>query len=134
MVDRCGGCWQYPRNNDRDPYAADAGDESLMFPVRFRMHGKHPKTLVLGVRMGEAVRACALSEFPETGRFLLHDELGGEAITLHVDADAQSGRVFDSRGEERASLIAYWFAWFAFHPETQRYTGDPAPLPIGNDG
>jgi hypothetical protein len=32
------------------------------------------------------------------------------------------------------SLIAYWFAWFTFHPETQRYTGDPVPVPIGSDG
>jgi hypothetical protein len=125
---------QHARNYDRDPYAAYADDEALMFPVRFRMHGKHPKTLVLGVRIGEAARAYPLTEFPETGRYRIQDELGGEAITLHIDADAQSGRVFDARGEELTSLLAYWFAWFTFHPETQRYTGDPVPVPTGNGG
>ena len=125
---------QHARNYDRDPYAAYAEDEALMFPVRFRVHGKHPKALVLGVRMGEVARAYPLSAFPEMGRYRVEDELGGNAITLHIDAEAQTGRVFDACDEELTSLIAYWFAWFTFHPETERYAGDPAPVPIDNDG
>ncbi|AGA33529.1 hypothetical protein TVNIR_1868 [Thioalkalivibrio nitratireducens DSM 14787] len=120
----------YARNYDRDPYAAYAEDEALMFPVRFRMQAMHPKTPVLGVRIGDHARAYPFAEFPETGRHRVEDTLGGEVITLDVDADAQTGRVFDSRGEELTSLIAFWFAWFAFHPETERYTGDPPAVPI----
>ncbi|AHE98072.1 DUF3179 domain-containing protein [Thioalkalivibrio paradoxus] len=120
----------YARNYDHDPYAAYAEDEALMFPVRFRMQAMHPKTPVLGVRIGDHARAYPFAEFPETGRHRVEDTLGGEVITLDVDADAQTGRVFDSRGEELTSLIAFWFAWFAFHPETERYTGDPPAVPI----
>lgn len=121
----------YARNYDRDPYAAYAEDEALMFPVRFRIEGMHPKTPVLGIRFGDAARAYPFPSFPESGRFQLEDRLAGTPITLHIDANAQTGRVFDVDGEEIPSLIAYWFAWFTFHPETERYTGDPAPQPIG---
>ncbi len=120
----------YARNYDRDPYAAYAEDEALLFPVAFRMQGKHPKTPVLGVRIGDQARAYPFPAFPETGRHRLEDTLAGQAITLLIDADAQTGRVLDGRGEEIPSLISYWFAWFAFHPQTERYTGDPAPLPV----
>lgn len=111
----------YSRNYDRDPYAEYVEDEALMFPVRFRMHGKHPKTPVLGVRVGELARAYPFSAFPETGRHRIEDELGGESLAILIDADAQSGRVLDAQGEEIPSLIAFWFAWFAFHPETDWY-------------
>lgn len=121
---------RYARNYDRDPYAAYAEDEALMFPVRFRIHGKHPKALVLGVRMGAHARAYPLSVFPEKGRYQIEDQLGGNTITLHIDAEAQTGRVFDAHGVELTGLIGYWFAWFTFHPETDIYAGHPAPLSI----
>ena len=111
----------YSRNYDRDPYAEYVEDEALMFPVRFRMHGRHPKTPVLGVRVGERARAYPFSAFPETGRHRIEDELGGESLTILIDADARSGRVLDAQGEEIPSLTVFWFAWFAFHPETDWY-------------
>jgi len=112
---------EYSRNYDRDPYAAYAEDEALMFPVRFRMHGKHPKTRVLGVEIAGQARAYPLPAFPEVGQHRVEDELGGKPITVLIDSDAQSGRVLDIHGEEITSLMAYWFAWFAFHPDTDRY-------------
>ena len=111
----------HSRNYDRDPYAEYVEDEALMFPVRFRMHGRHPKTPVLGVRVGERARAYPFSAFPETGRHRIEDELGGESLTILIDADARSGRVLDAQGEEIPSLTVFWFAWFAFHPETDWY-------------
>ncbi len=111
----------YARNYDRDPYAEYAEDEALMFPVRFRTHGQHPKTPVLGAEIDGEARAYPFTAFPATGRHQFEDELGGERITILIDSDAQSGRVLDEQGEEIASLISFWFAWFAFHPETDLY-------------
>jgi hypothetical protein len=76
---------------------------------------------VLGVRVGELARAYPFSAFPETGRHRIEDELGGESLAILIDADAQSGRVLDARGEEIPSLTVFWFAWFAFHPDTDWY-------------
>jgi hypothetical protein len=111
----------HSRNYDRDPYAEYVEDEALMFPVRFRMHGQHPKTPVLGVHIGELARAYPFSAFPETGQHRIEDELGGESLAILIDADAQSGRVLDAQGEEIPSLTVFWFAWFAFHPDTDWY-------------
>ncbi len=120
----------YARNYDLDPYAAYAEDDALMFPVRFRVQGMHPKTPVLGIRINDTARAYPFPNFPQSGRFHLEEDLAGTPVTVWIDADAQTGRVFGADGEEIPSLIAYWFAWFTFHPETERYTGDPAPQRI----
>lgn len=111
----------YSRNYDRDPYVEYAEDEALMFPVRFRTHGQHPKTPILGVEIDGQARAYPLPAFPATGRHEVEDELAGEPITILIDSDAQTGRVLDEQGEEITSLVSYWFAWFAFHPDTDLY-------------
>ncbi len=111
----------YSRNYDRDPYAEYAKDEALMFPVRFRTHGEHPKTRVLGVEIGGEARAYPLPAFPDNGQHRLEHELAGESITVLIDSDGQTGRVLDEQGEEIPSLISFWFAWFAFHPDTDWY-------------
>ncbi|MFO8003339.1 DUF3179 domain-containing protein [Thioalkalivibrio sp.] len=121
----------YARDYDRDPYADYAEDEALLFPVAFRMQGQHPKTPVVGVRIGDQARAYPFPAFPESGRHRLEDTLAGREITVLIDADAQTGQVFDAQGEEIPSIISYWFAWYAFHPQTERYTGEPAPEPDG---
>ncbi|TVP88612.1 MAG: DUF3179 domain-containing protein [Thioalkalivibrio sp.] len=111
----------YSRNYDRDPYAEYAEDEALMFPVRFRTHGEHPKTRVLGVEIDGQARAYPLPGFADSGQHRLEHELAGESITVLIDSDGQTGRVLNEQGEEIPSLISFWFAWFAFHPETDWY-------------
>ena len=120
---------EYSRNYDRDPYAEYAEDEALMFPVRFRSHGLHPKTPVFGLTLGGESRAYPFAEFPESGRYRLEDGLGDAEVTLVVDTEADSARAYRS-GEEITGLTSYWFAWFTFHPETDLYEGDPAPEPV----
>lgn len=119
----------YSRDYDRDPYAAYAEDEALMFPVRFRSQGLHPKTRVFGLVLGGESRAYPFAAFPESGRYRLEDHLGGAEVKLVVDADAESARAYRG-GEEIAGLTSYWFAWFTFHPETALYDGEPAPEPV----
>lgn len=119
----------YSRDYDRDPYAAYAEDEALMFPVRFRSQGLHPKTRVFGLALGGESRAYPFAAFPESGRYRLEDHLGGAEVKLVVDADAESARAYRG-GEEIAGLTSYWFAWFTFHPETALYDGEPAPEPV----
>jgi len=55
----------YACDYDRNPSAAYAEDAVLIFPVRFRMHGKDPKTPVLGVGIGEQASADPFPAFAD---------------------------------------------------------------------
>ncbi|MBB4518575.1 DUF3179 domain-containing protein [Paraburkholderia fungorum] len=109
----------YVRDYQHDPYAGYAQSERLMFEVRAhsaRYH-YHPKERVIGVSIGGAHKAYP---FVELGRSpsVIHDTLGGRSIEVRFDTEHQTGSVFDAEGHEIPSVIAYWFAWFAFHTDT----------------
>jgi len=40
------------------------------------------------------------------------------------DGQAKSATVVDQQGKPVPTLMAYWFAWHAFHPSTEVYTGN----------
>lgn len=109
----------YARDYQRDPYAGYAQSERLIFEVRAHsaLYHYHPKERVIGVSIGGAHKAYP---FVELGRSpsVIHDTLGGKPIEVRFDAEHQTGSVFDGKGHEIPSVIAYWFAWFAFHTDT----------------
>lgn len=107
----------YRRDYGRDPYADYAQSRELMFPVAFRARGHHPKERIIGIGIGGEYKAYPFVELRRTGGWFT-DEVGGYSLTIMFDADSDTGRIEDADGEEVVSLTAYWFAWYAFHPET----------------
>jgi hypothetical protein len=81
----------------------------------------HPKELVVGVTLGGEHKAYPFSVLARDGRRLVEDRVGGQPIRLEFDPEARSARVVDADGRELPSLVAFWFAWLAFHPETALY-------------
>jgi len=52
----------------------------------------------------------------------IHDVVEGVALTIHYDVEARSARITGEEGATIGSLTAYWFAWYAFHPQTEVFT------------
>jgi hypothetical protein len=52
----------------------------------------------------------------------LNDKLGDQSIVVKYDLLSQTAWVLDQDGAEIPSFTAYWFAWVAFHPETEVFT------------
>jgi len=44
--------------------------------------------------------------------------LAGRQITVECDSGNQTGRILDDQGNELPTVIAFWFAWSAFHPDS----------------
>ena len=108
------------RNYDRDPYGAYESTSKLFFPVSNTSKALHAKALVLGVvhkGQGKAYPFRRLALVPSPVR----DEVGGEAVLIHFDKRAQSARATSANEEVIQSVQAYWFAWFAFHPDTELF-------------
>lgn len=114
----------HQRDYSRDPYAGYAQSEQVMFPLRFNNRRFHPKESVIGVELDGRFKAYPFSELERT-QTPFTDRIGERSVRVEYDAAHRSGRVFDADGQEIPSLIGFWFAWYAFHPETEVYT---APL------
>lgn len=121
VLSRETGHW---RDYDHTPYADYETSEDIYFPVSFRAEGFHPKERVLGVELGERFKAYPFSELAKQGGVVL-DTVGGVAIRVSFDEANQNARVETSEGEALPGVVAFWFAWYAFHPETDIFRAEP---------
>jgi len=109
----------YRRNYFANPYARYLGSPRLMFPVRPQSRQLPAKDRVLGVWAGEEARAYPVSALRES-EHPLREELAGRQFTLVYDSTADSIRVTDAE-EGVQWMYSFWFAWYAFHPQTKVY-------------
>jgi len=111
----------YTRAYDRDPYVGYAKQEDLMFPISHVDPRYHTKEWVLGVEVQGVFKAYPFSELTK-GPELIHDTVNGELILIQFNRAAYSAKALSSDGTPIPSLMAYWFAWSAFHPDTLVFT------------
>ena len=113
------------RDYDRVAYASYFLTDRLMFPVagnpseRYAKYGFLNKTVVVGVLSGGVARAYALSELDRAGGTVT-DTIGNHQIELILTPDKRGFRVLKVPPDARV-VHTFWFAWAAFHPETEVY-------------
>lgn len=109
------------RDYERDPYAGYDSAQRLMFDVQHRDERLPIKEWVLGVRVGGRAKAYPFSALAKrvdaSGQ--LQDQLGGAPLTIRFDGMHRTAEAFDARGQALPSVMAFWFAWVAFHPKTE---------------
>ncbi|MBI5136051.1 MAG: DUF3179 domain-containing protein [Nitrospirae bacterium] len=110
----------YARDYGRAPYAGYADSPVVYFPTGAVDRRYHPKELVLGVAIGGVSKAYPFSEL-ERAEGTVTDTLAGRTLTVVFDAGNQTARALDG-DREIPSVIAFWFAWHAFHPEGAVFT------------
>ncbi len=104
----------------KEPYAGYEKSGRLWFPVNFRAMGYHPKENIIGVEVNGKFKAYPFTELSKTSGEI-KDSVNGKKLTIRFDSYNQSGAVFDETGKEQRSITTFWFAWFAFHNETDVY-------------
>lgn len=109
----------YRRDYSRSPYAGYADSEHLMFGVSGIDRRFHPKERVIGVTLNGVAKAYPFSELSQ-GSGQLTDEVGGRSIRIVFDSVHRAGRVY-AGNKLIPSTIGFWFAWYAFHPDTLVY-------------
>jgi hypothetical protein len=102
------------RDYERDPYAGYASNEAVFFPVPDDARLPR-KEWVLGLSVNGVSKAYVLSDCPET----FSDTFDKTQVVVHCDRAERSAYAVDSEGTEYPSVQAYWFAWAAFHPDTE---------------
>lgn len=105
----------HPRDYSRNPYRGYERVEETMFPVASRNRSLPNKEIVAGVLVNGIAKAYPLSRLPAE----LDDTIAGRPVTVRYDANARSVTVTDADGNAVPVVIAYWFAWQAFYPDTE---------------
>lgn len=119
----------YRRSYNRDPYSGYEQSRSVYFPVFNKAPNKyHPKEKILGLVVGDVYKAYPFIELnkqhkSENSQWTFADEVNGDVFIIHWDEKQQSGYISNEKGDIVPVIQGYWFAWYAFHPETEVFTG-----------
>ena len=114
------------RDYGRDPYGSYYEDSFIWFPVEASDSRVHPKTVIFGIEVetpdGTVYSAYRENDLIELGS--IDDVVGGVRVRVERASD---GIVTITHLETGDSLIKerdFWFAWYAFHPDTLLYLQD----------
>ncbi len=110
----------YSRDYSKSPYGGYAESPDIFFPVKNNSARYHPKELVIGINIDGAKKAYPFAELSKTNAMII-DSVAGSELQIEFDAVNRTGRVLDESGAEIPSTVAFWFAWYAFFPETEVY-------------
>ena len=107
----------FRRDYTRSPYGNYDENGTIIFQISFRSKAFHPKERVLGVEVAGSFKAYPFAELAKVNS-PLHDQIGETEIVLNFDADSRSGNVHLRNAQPLPAINAFWFAWYAFHPDT----------------
>lgn len=114
----------FDRDYRREPYAGYEDSTGVWFPVKHRDPRFHPKERVLGLELDGTFKAYPISELSRQ-RGQLRDRFAGRELRIEYLPNSKSARILDVSGNQLPTVNAYWFAWYAFHPETEVYRATP---------
>ena len=110
----------YLRSYRMDPYPNYSRSGRLYFPVAESNSAYRRKEPVMGLEINERFKAYAFAELA-AGPERFTDEFQGQRFEVVFDAKHQTARIIAADGIEIPTTIAFWFAWYAFHPDTAIY-------------
>jgi len=109
----------YRRNYASNPYPEYNESAQLYFEVNITDSRFHPKETVVGIAVDGKFKAYPFSELAKAGKGKIEDQLNGKNLIIAFDKKNQSATVYNKEREEIPGLTTFWFAWYAFHPETE---------------
>ena len=111
----------FNRNYNDSPYANYLTGRQLYFPVSAQSRRYHPKEVTLGVEINGKFKAYPFIELDKSSG-IISDTPDSQPITIRFNAQHQSAQAFDQHNKQLPAVRLFWFAWYAFHPETEVYT------------
>lgn len=113
----------FRRNYRVDPYPNYGRSGRLYFPVNQSSKLYKRKALVMGLEIDGRFKVYPFDELEE-GQARFSDEFQGISFDVLFDEENKTARILRADGIEIPTTIAFWFAWYAFHPESEVFTAD----------
>ena len=111
----------YRRSYGSDPYGSYYEDSFVMFPVENEDKRIHPKTVIFGIEVDGVYKAYKEDDLKN--KSTIRDTVNVVQIKVTRKRDGTVRIVSTDSGEEIIKERDFWFAWYAFHPDTLVYEG-----------
>src|SRR3989344_5310393 len=109
----------FARQYGKDPYGNYYEDSFLIFPVEKQDDRIHSKTVIFGIEVNGQYKAYKEEDLIE--KEVIIDIVNGVNVKVERD-EAGTVKITDvDTGKEIVKERDFWFAWYAFHPETLLY-------------
>lgn len=105
----------------KDPYGSYYEDSFLFFPVEAEDDRIHPKNVIFGIEVNGVFKAYREEDLKDVG--VITDTVDGVNVTVERDEVGIVKVTNTDTGEEIVKERDFWFAWYAFHPNTLLYEG-----------
>lgn len=109
----------YQRDYTLNPYPGYDSSTQLYFDVEERDDRFHPKEMVIGLEIDGQFKAYPLSELKKMQQTKIKVQFQKKDLTITYNPDSQSAEISDADGNVLPTLSTFWFAWYAFHPDTE---------------
>ncbi len=113
----------FKRDYGKDPYGSYYEDSFLIFPVDNENNTIHPKTVIFGIEIDGVYKAYREADLIALG--VINDEINNTKINITRDEAGVVTIVQADTGKEIVKERDFFFAWYAFHPETTVYEINP---------
>ncbi len=110
----------YQRDYRRNPYWGYDATEDVYFPLTNRDKRFPTKELVAGLEWQGKYRAYPFSELLKAPSSF-HDPFAGNVFRVTFNKVDKTARIETRTGKVVPVTVSYWFAWAAFHPQTEIY-------------
>lgn len=108
----------FSRDYDTGPYGNYDESNTIIFPVKNQDKRLLPKTRVLGIALNGKFKAYPVDVLRDKNQ--ITDSLAGHKLELNYNDGLV--KIFDqTENKEIIPINNFWFAWFAFHPDTELY-------------
>lgn len=107
----------FTRNYDQNPYEGYETNRDT-FGTEFEDDRLHPKAKIWAVELNGKFKAYSDEALSRIGS--LNDSFAGKNLKISRDRDGVV-IIKDDTNQEIVPTISFWFAWVAFHPETELY-------------
>lgn len=111
----------FSRDYNREPYGGYGSNDRLLFAVKNRDNRMANKDQVVGVTINGIYKAYPIKKLKTQVSHSFSDTVGGSTIQLEFLPESNALLVTNEANELIPSTKLYWFAWYAFHPDTEVY-------------
>jgi len=108
----------YRVDYEQKAYVGYEASPKLFFPVANESRRLKKKERILGVSIDGKHKAYPLDILGKMEQPAFQDSVGGQQLWIEFDKAAETVRITDEEGKEIPTVSLYWFAWYAFHPDT----------------
>jgi len=102
-----------------DPYGSYYEDSFILFPVEAEDNRIHAKTVIFGIEINDQFLAIEEDDLKENP--IIETQLAGVNIKFERSESGIVNVINLDNNEEIVKERDFWFAWYAFHPDTQLY-------------